>query len=138
MPGYHFNPQGPRGPRRLLLPAGCAHLDISIHKALAGLDVAESASNYDAWKISIHKALAGLDIVPPVTGVLCPYFDPQGPRGPRLCPGRFQLCRFIISIHKALAGLDENLREGNGQPGISIHKALAGLDHRSRSWGSTV
>ena len=36
----------------------------------------------------------------------CPYFNPQGPRGPRpsLCCFIFSL--FQISIHKALAGLD--------------------------------
>ena len=34
---------------------------ISIHKALAGLDVIDPARTPRAYKISIHKALAGLD-----------------------------------------------------------------------------
>ena len=85
--------------------------------------------------ISIHKALAGLD------GEGCSadvnhniYFNPQGPRGPRLialtCAGEIT----GISIHKALAGLDYNAVHFFTCSNISIHKALAGLDmfwHRS-------
>ena len=55
-----FNPQGPRGPR---LEYSLALLDsdmISIHKALAGLDLYLILS-HTLLLISIHKALAGLD-----------------------------------------------------------------------------
>ena len=79
------------------------------------------------------------------------YFNPQGPRGPRLRAGGDRNVHIKISIHKALAGLDRvtksNSRavtyfnpQGPRGPrrwtytpneliqGISIHKALAGLD----------
>ena len=55
---------------------------ISIHKALAGLDISRLRARYD-YIISIHKALAGLDCT---FIFFCPYpwyFNPQGPRGPR-------------------------------------------------------
>ena len=78
---------------------------ISIHKALAGLDLELSEDVFKA-EISIHKALAGLDTVQAAA---------VGER--------------TISIHKALAGLDviDILLTGIPFP-ISIHKALAGLD----------
>ena len=78
----NFNPQGPRGPRHgpyrnawtidgfqstrpsrastIVENAGLMGIVISIHKALAGLDLARC--KYQAQlDISIHKALAGLD-----------------------------------------------------------------------------
>ena len=55
-----FNPQGPRGPRLSPSVPPWTHGDISIHKALAGLDITRQ----------------GRDLY------LC-YFNPQGPRGPR-------------------------------------------------------
>ena len=58
-------------------------LEISIHKALAGLDGRGINTAPSDSPISIHKALAGLDKSP---------YDAVG----------FHL----ISIHKALAGLD--------------------------------
>ena len=123
----YFNPQGPRGPRLYRLPQSrpktrfqstrpsrastqlCRNLQkmifISIHKALAGLDIIRSlrrkrvetfqstrpsrASTYSAGRngeqghISIHKALAGLDQCKPVYKADIRYFNPQGPRGPR-------------------------------------------------------
>ena len=57
---FHFNPQGPRGPR-LLYSCGYCFYIISIHKALAGLDVDISYGRGGFVEISIHKALAGLD-----------------------------------------------------------------------------
>ena len=57
-----FNPQGPRGPRRMQCLTRRMILTISIHKALAGLDAER--------------------VIPaPVQD----YFNPQGPRGPRQC-----------------------------------------------------
>ncbi len=55
---------------------------ISIHKALAGLDL---ITGYIAkkWVISIHKALAGLDIADLQAQIDVINFNPQGPRGPR-------------------------------------------------------
>ena len=146
-----FNPQGPRGPRRVSKNVTLFAYCISIHKALAGLDTAFPGGRW-------HRL----------------YFNPQGPRGPRRCTAtrlslgaRFQSTRPSrastrtcaaknkdddISIHKALAGLDPpdssevaNITEFQStRPSrastqerfmieiqanfISIHKALAGLD----------
>ena len=55
---------------------------ISIHKALAGLDPTPSPISLVVG-ISIHKALAGLDPVRPGFRRPPPDFNPQGPRGPR-------------------------------------------------------
>ena len=67
-------------------------LRISIHKALAGLDLHDSIISVYFLSISIHKALAGLDHKP--FGLLSGlrYFNPQGPRGPRLHPKKNILC----------------------------------------------
>ena len=59
--------------------------------------------------------------------IIC-YFNPQGPRGPRLSSISLILI-WWISIHKALAGLDFYGGYDNLAVSISIHKALAGLDH---------
>ena len=80
----NFNPQGPRGPRRRVWSAGFSGVHISIHKALAGLDLLSRFSAVRSVLISIHKALAGLD---PSTA-------------------SFRAVN-AISIHKALAGLDD-------------------------------
>ena len=126
-PNAYFNPQVPRGPR-LVVPSGMT---------IPAL-------------ISIHKALAGLDVNGITSHLHAPYFNPQGPRGPRpLCISVSP--RAGISIHKALAGLDafcspltdiwslfQSTRPSRAstvqflsslcQLVISIHKALAGLD----------
>ena len=60
VPSYHFNPQGPRGPRQGTVWIAVRAYDISIHKALAGLD-----------RMQIWVWMGHLD------------FNPQGPRGPR-------------------------------------------------------
>ncbi|ENZ23990.1 hypothetical protein HMPREF1087_04472 [[Clostridium] clostridioforme 90A1] len=57
-----FNPQGPRGPRRVSKNVTLFAYCISIHKALAGLDTAFPGGRW-------HRL----------------YFNPQGPRGPRRC-----------------------------------------------------
>ena len=101
----NFNPQGPRGPRHHGPVLVNRHSRISIHKALAGLDLRKCLNGQLDIRISIHKALAGLDI------------------------GKNPSCLFIyISIHKALAGLDIFCGVFYITYKISIHKALAGLD----------
>ena len=123
---------------------------ISIHKALAGLDDYPLTDPRDIY-ISIHKALAGLDESNAFRIYLLSYFNPQGPRGPRLFklhstqsafvfqstrPSRASTVELLrhghmskISIHKALAGLDDIEDSRIVYTGyISIHKALAGLD----------
>ena len=57
----NFNPQGPRGPRPNPIETSCSQSSISIHKALAGLDVFDCYFRTVSIIISIHKALAGLD-----------------------------------------------------------------------------
>ena len=58
-------------------------MSISIHKALAGLDYTGKRLSV-INTISIHKALAGLDKNPSSSALNNRYFNPQGPRGPRL------------------------------------------------------
>ena len=104
----YFNPQGPRGPRhygplKIALPQ-----PISIHKALAGLDVGLFLDVVNQL-ISIHKALAGLDDWRNGMKQQRLYFNPQGPRGPRRETAMYDLYDEGISIHKALAGLDQQL-----------------------------
>ena len=88
-----------------LKPHLVEYIPISIHKALAGLDRLTCISM--TWnRISIHKALAGLDVdiyrvVPDKDD-----FNPQGPRGPRRYKRLHEYQYLCISIHKALAGLD--------------------------------
>ena len=117
----NFNPQGPRGPRRLLPWFFSGFSPISIHKALAGLDLDTVHSNgglsqfqstrpsrastgatgedFNRLRISIHKALAGLD-----------YLESQT-----------RLRHIEISIHKALAGLDF----------LPYHESFAGFQFQS-------
>ena len=126
---------------------------ISIHKALAGLDT-RSWTSRPMPSISIHKALAGLDQTSSPGRPFPSHFNPQGPRGPRLCREPVVIDGSEISIHKALAGLDDVLDVRPGQfrdfnpqgprgprlvdltaawgiGNISIHKALAGLDSKT-------
>ena len=102
-----FNPQGPRGPRPEAIAPSAPGEQISIHKALAGLD-SERYYERIMHRISIHKALAGLDgWISAHRSSPCSYFNPQGPRGPRLGGSNPSLAIQTISIHKALAGLDD-------------------------------
>ena len=109
-----FNPQGSREPRPFSATLYFSQSRISIHKALASLDLIYPST--DMWtSISIHKALASLDL---------------GFRG------GFKYHN--ISIHKALASLDLLLLEVFPHIlQISIHKALASLDGFS-PWLSRV
>ena len=58
---HNFNPQGPRGPRLHFSSVISFRDYISIHKALAGLDLHSLLESLVPCLISIHKALAGLD-----------------------------------------------------------------------------
>ena len=124
---------------------------ISIHKALAGLDLLLSAqrtpvATFQSTRpsrastlnsisvihvpvgISIHKALAGLDRLLKRQQLMQLNFNPQGPRGPR---------RFWTAVS---SGPHDFNPQGPRGPRprwiyvsmcyqcISIHKALAGLD----------
>ena len=105
MVSWYFNPQGPRGPRRIpnILEPVIRKFQ-STRPSRASTDLAGYVPAF-GW-ISIHKALAGLDEDVPALKPQAPDFNPQGPRGPRQVKtfGEDGLER--ISIHKALAGLD--------------------------------
>ena len=70
------------------------------------------ASTWDIWpepdsySISIHKALASLDILASISSGVSGYFNPQGSREPRRNMSLAEYTRKMISIHKALASLD--------------------------------
>ena len=135
-PGRHtdsktgdFNPQGPRGPRRINevgeltaftfqstrpsrastrdCMAGRRAMGISIHKALAGLDACAALGALPP-RISIHKALAGLDFFHASPFVNINYFNPQGPRGPRRGELKclFQFLRFQSTRPSRASTLD--------------------------------
>ena len=101
--------------------------EISIHKALTGLDDSLGIPRFP-MHISIHKALTGLDHLLIRHSIAVRHFNPQGPHGPRpsciVDPSK----RTGISIHKALTGLDKAVPVGQATCSISIHKALTGLD----------
>ena len=123
----NFNPQGPRGPRR------------------SPYFINHSSKSFQSTRPSRASTTEAL-----VNATPRGYFNPQGPRGPRRIyqgcihtkqdfnpqgprgPRQWLQCRTIvidpISIHKALAGLDENNPYDPIDTEISIHKALAGLD----------
>ena len=81
-------------------------IPISIHKALAGLDMSAKGENINGLFISIHKALAGLDLIFTSFILLSSAF--QSTRPSRASTHGVAEGRSIreISIHKALAGLD--------------------------------
>ena len=100
-----FNPQGPRGPRPCpASPSLASHRFQSTRPSRASTLM--TFFTIMLTEISIHKALAGLDLKAPGLKMTTTYFNPQGPRGPRRC--WVLRCRYAltISIHKALAGLD--------------------------------
>ena len=125
----NFNPQGSREPRLGDYYRDCQQARISIHKALASLDLSSTtrllghplisihkalASLDLIWvmvelklRISIHKALASLDLGSRISGGSCIYFNPQGSREPRLLFRHQTAKNNLISIHKALASLDQ-------------------------------
>ena len=86
---------------------------ISIHKALAGLDGITYIPDSENTLISSHKALAGLDWWIFTPAYRKRYFNPQGPRGPRRGAAAEFEQAYIISIHKALAGLDRQVQVAN-------------------------
>ena len=101
---------------------------ISIHKALASLDVCFCISK-DMPEISIHKALASLDGLLVTSPVVFRWISIHKALASldikELLPERFSA---MISIHKALASLDAKLTAYRLSELISIHKALASLD----------
>ena len=104
LPG-NFNPQGPRGPRRVRI-----HMLIVSH-TFQSTRPSRASTNHTSIaviniRISIHKALAGLDVYDVIIRLEPKNFNPQGPRGPRLSEIRPGMLVDVISIHKALAGLD--------------------------------
>ena len=79
----YFNPQGPRGPR----PGHYGPHDRdgrfqSTRPSRASTKYCPYA--FTSFKISIHKALAGLDLIILGGRRGIGHFNPQGPRGPRL------------------------------------------------------
>ena len=101
----HFNPQGPRGPRRSG-EDGPATISYFNPQGPRGPRLLYYASTGGKYLISIHKALAGLDYLALHSFLFSPNFNPQGPRGPRLFKIKISYKLTVISIHKALAGLD--------------------------------
>ena len=81
--GYvDFNPQGPRGPRRTGYTACCTGARFqSTRPSRASTQRLHRLLSWDM--ISIHKALAGLDVAWPPPAQRPGHFNPQGPRGPR-------------------------------------------------------
>ena len=78
----YFNPQGPRGPRHGLPWWKVAQAIFQSTRPSR----ASTVYSYEAKpgsEISIHKALAGLDPRIPVRLRISRNFNPQGPRGPR-------------------------------------------------------
>ena len=127
----YFNPQGPRGPRHQYLSPLIDKFMISIHKALAGLDGYPYQLTH-FLVISIHKALAGLDSETLLENASLYYFNPQGPRGPRLLS--LKSVYFTVLFQSTRPSRASTLVPyDNKKKGvkISIHKALAGLDSKT-------
>ena len=150
----NFNPQGPRGPRRIRIKQLISKALISIHKALAGLDFSSytrlgTVRIFQSTRPSRASTWFGSD----EQGW---YYIFQSTRPSRASTAdrQGQAEGQKISIHKALAGLDHNSNETRnahkdfnpqGPRGprrikeviicmsqcISIHKALAGLDSKT-------
>ena len=78
----NFNPQGPRGPRLLITlpPSYCLRFQ-STRPSRASTDTQIQPATPSP--ISIHKALAGLDLYLNRKVGDSNDFNPQGPRGPR-------------------------------------------------------
>ena len=150
---FHFNPQGPRGPRLPFpLIAVNGSLFQSTRPSRASTQIADLLGDKYAFQ-STRPSRASTIPCPNGSGSekfqstrpsrastgtgflrffrLC-NFNPQGPRGPRLNRTGSFASYLLISIHKALAGLDLNNFFKSVTFKISIHKALAGLDRRTR------
>ena len=81
-----FNPQGSREPRHVGTRACVGGYGISIHKALASLDLCLFYLPV-ITSISIHKALASLDGLGYPCSLPRSHFNPQGSREPRRSGG---------------------------------------------------
>ena len=153
LPQY-FNPQGPRGPRLRFRVDSSIASTISIHKALAGLDltIAHQEIGYLEFQ-STRPSRASTRKHHFRSSKKC-NFNPQGPRGPRRCPNWrpdtdkiFQSTRpsrastLFSRRLTGLQGLFQSTRPSRASTKrfpfdsfcriISIHKALAGLDPMS-------
>ena len=104
---HYFNPQGSREPRRLVPSLQVCGPYISIHKALASLDVGLDAGDIDISRFQSTRLSRAS-----TKTTFNPLYD------------------ITISIHKALANLDDLKKLFLLLSGISIHKALASLDRR--------
>ena len=104
---HYFNPQGSREPRRLVPSLQVCGPYISIHKALASLDVGLDAGDIDISRFQSTRLSRAS-----TKTTFNPLYD------------------ITISIHKALANFDDLKKLFLLLSGISIHKALASLDRR--------
>ena len=125
---FNFDPRGPREPRHGDMTGLSVNMRISIHEALASLDITAGElqdrcfGNFDPRGPREPRQLYGRDSRGNI------YFDPRGPREPR------QTCltaRFSWNIFRSTRPsrastvylLDDRVEET-----ISIHEALASLD----------
>ena len=112
----HFNPQGPRGPRRFSIRPFRRSSDFN-PQGPRGPRLYEASDNPTFKRISIHKALAGLDLRRPSTMFHLTYFNPQGPRGPRLgSPSSFESFSIFQSTRPSRAST--NGKGGNGHMAV--------------------
>ena len=102
---------------------------ISIHKALAGLDGREPGHQEQSGIFQSTRPSRASTAGEYIQRWGYPYFNPQGPRGPRqrrvcdyILDGRFQSTRPSRASTMVVKSYEDN-------DTISIHKALAGLDH---------
>ena len=77
-----FNPQGSREPRRLRI------MRKRLSKRFQSTRLSRASTIFDTphiaeFAISIHKALASLDVIPKPTIIIISDFNPQGSREPR-------------------------------------------------------
>ena len=94
-----FNPQGPRGPRQPRIHKKYRGKSISIHKALAGLDIiclmeSTTSLRFQSTRPSRASTYSIYKTIPVFIN-----FNPQGPRGPR----------------RGIAGLEINIFNFNPQ-----------------------
>ena len=122
-----FNPQGSREPRPLVQGRPIGHGRISIHKALASLDV-NAIVLFPTLEISIHKALASLDALG--SGVLRGEELFQSTRLSRASTRYFPVSPVRYLFQSTRLSRASTLGKGGvtASFSISIHKALASLD----------
>ncbi len=82
--------------------------------------------------ISIHKALTGLDLLQTILNMMITAFQSTRPSRASTSLQKVHQALSAISIHKALTGLDSQIHIRTLRLDISIHKALTGLDEINR------